>query len=445
MKRIALLIALSLGLGAFAALPADAQIDVTWRGEYYNNPVLGEPSVFTRTDADISFDWGTGSPAPEVNADEFSVRWGTDVTLSAGRYRFYVRADDNIAVTVDFANTPLIDTFGTGPVGELITRDIELEAGSHHIQVDYREVTGEAFVDVAFGHVDDLPPAFARPQPPSGSWIADYYNNLGLVGTPAFSERVSSPTNNWGSGSPNAAIQSDRWSARFTSSLVLSSGDYTFRVRADDGVRVYVDDVLVIDEWHIASGDEFVAIRNLSTGVHTIMVEYYENSGLASLSFDLSAAATPAPPTIGRVATVTAGRLNVRTQPSLEGDIITKINNGESYRVLSTNADNTWIQINVNGQIGWVSAPFVTIENRGNSDGLAVVEATPYTVNIRSGPGTQFRDLGNLPAGATAQVLGRNNNATWWKINYHDVVGWVSAEFARIEADTNISNLPVVG
>src|SRR3989344_1460838 len=44
------------------------------KGEYFNGKNF-DTSVLTRTDPQISFDWGVGSPAPGVNVDNFSVRW----------------------------------------------------------------------------------------------------------------------------------------------------------------------------------------------------------------------------------------------------------------------------------------------------------------------------------------------------------------------------------
>jgi uncharacterized protein YraI len=74
-----------------------------------------------------------------------------------------------------------------------------------------------------------------------------------------------------------------------------------------------------------------------------------------------------------------------------------------------------------------------------------VVTATPYTVNIRSGPGTQNSILAKLPLGATAVIVGRNSSSQWWQVNYNGIVGWVSATFAVIQTGANVSAIPVTG
>ena len=50
---------------------------------------------------------GTGSPAPEVNADNFSARWTRDVDLAPGTYTVTATTDDGIRVYVD--GNPVID------------------------------------------------------------------------------------------------------------------------------------------------------------------------------------------------------------------------------------------------------------------------------------------------------------------------------------------------
>ena len=57
-------------------------------GEYFANAELkGEPA-FTRTDKNIDFYWESGSPAPELNDDNFSIRWtGYLVPPVSGPYK----------------------------------------------------------------------------------------------------------------------------------------------------------------------------------------------------------------------------------------------------------------------------------------------------------------------------------------------------------------------
>ena len=56
--------------------------------------VLGISGAATRVDPEVSFDWGTGSPAKEIPVDNFSARWtGKLVAPASGVYTLGATAD----------------------------------------------------------------------------------------------------------------------------------------------------------------------------------------------------------------------------------------------------------------------------------------------------------------------------------------------------------------
>jgi len=67
--------------------------------------------------------------------------------------------------------------------------------------------------------------------------------------------------------------------ARWTRKMSFAPGDYEFAVTADDGVRLYVDGVRVIDKWVDQPPTTYRTTLPLDGGPHEIMMEYYENSG----------------------------------------------------------------------------------------------------------------------------------------------------------------------
>ncbi|NDJ74702.1 MAG: ABC transporter substrate-binding protein, partial [Chloroflexi bacterium] len=73
---------------------------------------------------------------------------------------------------------------------------------------------------------------------------------------------------------------------------------------------------------------------------------------------------TPAPTATleGNYARVTVNRLNVRSGPGLEYDQIGQVEANELYEIIGRSPDFAWFTINFNGQVGWVSAEFVTVE-----------------------------------------------------------------------------------
>lgn len=124
----------------------------------------------------------------------------------------------------------------------------------------------------------------------SGSFKARYFNNRNLSRRPTLARDEPNVDAQWGSGSPDPSIRTDRWSARWTKSQFFAGGRYRFTVVADDGVRLYIDGKLHINEWHDSPPATHTADVNLTRGYHNIKMEYYENAGdaTAKLSFDLA-------------------------------------------------------------------------------------------------------------------------------------------------------------
>jgi hypothetical protein len=76
-------------------------------------------------------------------------------------------------------------------------------------------------------------------------------------------------------------IDSARWSRR----LSFSGGLYRFSMRADDGIRFYLDDELLIDEWQASDGSAVYTVDVPLEGRHRLRVEYYEEGGRALVEF----------------------------------------------------------------------------------------------------------------------------------------------------------------
>jgi PA14 domain/Bacterial SH3 domain len=119
------------------------------------------------------------------------------------------------------------------------------------------------------------------------TWTASYWNNMTLSGSPTYQRGESAPPNyNWGTGSPvPGVINSDHFSAQWRADIHFDPGKYRFNVTSDDGNRLWVGGKLIINEWHDSSGITYTAeIDILETGTKPVILEYYENTGLASVT-----------------------------------------------------------------------------------------------------------------------------------------------------------------
>lgn len=112
---------------------------------------------------------------------------------------------------------------------------------------------------------------------------ATYFNNKDL--TNFAHSRIDEVINfNWGSGSPNISMDKDTFSSRWTGKLIVPvDGTYTIYTRSDDGIRVWIDNTQIINNWTNHSLKENSANKQLTQGSHTIRIEYYENSGKAQI------------------------------------------------------------------------------------------------------------------------------------------------------------------
>lgn len=80
----------------------------------------------------------------------------------------------------------------------------------------------------------------------------------------------------WGQGSPAPGIANDGFSVRWTGRFFFTGAKYTFAALADDGVRIWVDNVLVLDGWKDQSQTLYYAEYTPRYGNHDVRVEYYD-------------------------------------------------------------------------------------------------------------------------------------------------------------------------
>jgi hypothetical protein len=240
-----------------------------WLGEYFGNPELKGTPVLTRADVLIDFQWQKGSPAPQVPVDGFSVRWRGKWTFDEGGYRFYAYTDDGVRVWVD--GVLIIDQWRDQPAA-LSSAEAFVPQGDHELRVEYYDHSGDAIARVWWDFMGAYP-----------DWKAEYYGNKDLSGQPALVRNDADLRFNWGAGSPAASIPTDRFSARWVREVQFSEDAYRFMARADDGMRVWVDNLLIIDEWHASSPDTYVGYIWLDGGPHEVKVEYFEEAGDAAV------------------------------------------------------------------------------------------------------------------------------------------------------------------
>lgn len=116
-----------------------------WSGEFFNNNDLEGSPVATSYDPWIGFEWGTGSPMPEVSSDHFSARWTTKLHLRTDHYRFCAMSDDGARIWV---NDELVLDKWYPNNSVAVCGSYWVETGDHDVKVEYYEYDGDALIYV---------------------------------------------------------------------------------------------------------------------------------------------------------------------------------------------------------------------------------------------------------------------------------------------------------
>ena len=169
----------------------------------------------------------------------------------------------------------MIDEWG-GSTGKSYTAGREL-SGRHYVTVEHYQGTGSASLRFDFEYMGSVL-----------IWEANYYRGTTPGGKPELTRReprtLRPIDHTWGSGSPLPALfGKGSWSAQWEGNFFFQGGTYIFHANADDGVRIYLNNILVLDKWR----DGYHEVQNrfvgIGAGEHTIRVEYYEVAGEATL------------------------------------------------------------------------------------------------------------------------------------------------------------------
>ena len=112
-----------------------------------------------------------------------------------------------------------------------------------------------------------------------------YFSNQALTFTnPPTLVRTDATVNfNWGSGSPDPSISVDHFTVRWTGAVQAPLADtYMFYTTTDDGVRLWINDQLIINSWVDQGATERSgSIKLVAQQRYNLRMEYYENGGSA--------------------------------------------------------------------------------------------------------------------------------------------------------------------
>lgn len=365
-----------------------------WIAKYYKNTSFQGTPVLQEHDA-VNFDWGYGSPDPQIPVDNFSATYEKSMSFDGGIYEITGQSDDLVKVSID--GNVVYDV--TKPGNHSLSKFLDISKGTHAIKIDYVEFTGKAKLSVDFKKADS-------------GWVAKYYPNTTLSGTPVL-KVVDELNFDWAHGSPDPAIPVNYFSASFENTLNFEGGLYNLRGNVDDKMKVFVDGQLVY-EMNKAGSHKIDEFLNIKKGSHKIRVEYVELTGSANMSLYFT---------------------------KMQG-IIKKY---ESTSYSTSLQDMVTKQVNARAQID----PY-TYDTYIRSDGFISISnnvgIVDYSNNwkLREGPGTNFWEVTQISSSKSnpysLRILGQvkgSDGYIWYKVNY---TGWQNAKPEAVERLVNPSN-----
>jgi uncharacterized protein YraI len=297
-----------------------------WIVQFFGNQALsGFPSgIFSVSE--ISQDWGEGSPLVNIPTDGFSARWTTSTALDQGVYRVTARADDGVRVFVD--GQQIIDLW-VNAVGRTGSQDITLAGGQHTFVVEYYEDGGDAYIEFDVTRVLETQ----------------------IVPTPVPAVKV-----------PSTAPQQTNATGTVDA--------YRLNVRAAPTTDAQIVTKIERGETYPIIGrnadDSWWQIRANGT-VGWVFADFIVPSNTANVPVTSTSRTTPPDDVTATGLTLTAtATVNLRSAPSRAGAVLGLLPRGAQAEILGRNSTGTWIEVNYNGTVAWVSRAFVDLPVSAN-------------------------------------------------------------------------------
>ena len=212
----------------------------------------------------------------------YKSNWSDEPTVHVTSGRWTVRESRDVPELKVYSNLDRVEVRVNGRslgvrdgdrVNVFRWADVRLDAGRNVVEaIGSRD--GRTFTDTVVWVTDAS----------DGGLRGTYFSDVQLQSA-AFTRVDRTVDFNWGTGSPSDLLSADRFGVRWEGTVLSGrTGTYTFYAGGNDGVRLYVDGRLLIDQFAVGSAAaEHVGTILLEGGRwYDITLDYFENTGGAS-------------------------------------------------------------------------------------------------------------------------------------------------------------------
>lgn len=289
-----------------------------WRAQYWNGYFSDNPWGNPRCRSDDYTDsipftknWGSSGPGSGCSGDRFSVLYERTFSFTGGTYRFHCHRDGYCRIFIPALN---ISHQEEGGPFSGIDWTVNIPAGNWQVKIEYshKRENGDARLEFWWqGPESYLPPRDVNCAADPYQWCAGYRVAWNSPGDSYMLRRLEGSgylDHDWAYGSPGYGIYND-FSAEWSRLARFDAGLYRFYTTHDDGVRINLDNQLILDQWGTCCRQDSVDVW-VAPGDHRVTVNWFDSGGAANIRvwwqritpcYSLSATTTPSG--LGSVAT----------------------------------------------------------------------------------------------------------------------------------------------
>lgn len=128
------------------------------------------------------------------------------------------------------------------------------------------------------------------------------------------------------------------------------------------------------------------------------------------------------------VSSTGSGTLSLREGPGKDYDVIGYVYHGDKVTKLKTSGEWSRVQTSKNKK-GWIKTKYIDGTTKKLGTGYKYVETGGGSINLRTGPGTDYSSKGSVKNGAKVKVLNTEDN--WVKVTVQSsgATGWIMAKY----------------
>lgn len=127
------------------------------------------------------------------------------------------------------------------------------------------------------------------------------------------------------------------------------------------------------------------------------------------------------------IGTVDATSLRLRANPSTSSKILDTAYDGEY--VIITGKTGSWYKVSYDLTEGYMHTSYLDAHTAKNVE-LGYGSVTGNKVNVRSGPGTDYRSIRTANTGARVYIIGFNKK--WYKVICGEDIGYIRSDYVRL-------------